>query len=508
MMKVTCVLVVSLLLAFSAFANPDVSVGSVDPLPPPTWGLDDITWSSAGNAMTPFGRAASGIIGEYCYFFGEQNSNLGQAYHIPSGTWSTATAPLMGNCNWCGVVANDQLYIIGRYDGGYGTEVQRFTPTAGGPTGTWDLMAPYPLSYCGVGAAWDGADHIYACGGDATAPSAYKYSISGNTWTAIANPPGPQRYNGGAFAGGKFYSIGGYNWATTNYAYDPGTDTWSTAADVPEPLYFATFSVTEGEGYVISAAGGGGYGSWPATTAAMYYDPATDTWTVDTPIPWSARGLNSTIYMGGNEVMVAGGYDGVFYTDGYRGIDWFSATTPVLLSAFNANVVEDGVLLTWSTASEIDCYEWTVQRNGVDVATLPGHGTTIEPQSYSYLDEVGAGNYTYRLKETDIGGAVTYFDEITVTVGAVVVTEYSLSNNYPNPFNPSTNIAFALPEAGIVNLSVYSLNGSLITTLADGQRDAGVYEVTFDATGLTSGIYFCKLTAGDYSSMQKMVLLR
>jgi hypothetical protein len=183
-------------------------------------------------------------------------------------------------------------------------------------------------------------------------------------------------------------------------------------------------------------------------------------------------------------------------------------STPVELSAFNANVVEDGVMLTWSTASELNCYEWTVQRNGVDVATLPGNGTTVEPQNYSYLDEVGAGDYTYRLKETDLGGAVTYSDEITVTVGAVFVTEYSLSGNYPNPFNPTTNIAFALPEAGMVNLSVYSVNGSQVATLVDGNRDAGAYEVTFDATSLTSGIYFYKLTVGDYSSMHKMVLMK
>jgi hypothetical protein len=502
---------VSLLLTFSAFAGPeDEGSGYVDPILS-NWQTDVVTWTEVGSAQIPFYRTANDIIGNYWYNFGEQNSNVGQALNLTTEAWETATAPLLGNCNWCGVAANDLFYIVGRYDGSYGNEVQRFTPTGGGPTGTWEFMANYPLSMCGIAADWDGGDYIYAAGGGGSSgpvTNAYKYDIAANTWTPIASMPAAMKYHGGAFVAGEFHVVGGYQTATAHYAYDPGTDTWSTKASVPVEIFFCTFSITKYDDLLLSVGGGGGYGSWPATDAVQIYDPATDAWTQETPLPGPAVGLNSGCYWQDGIAFKGGGYDGMGYTTAYKGEGFEIPTTPVELSAFNANVVEDGVLLTWSTASELDCYEWTVQRNGVDVATLPGHGTTIEPQSYSYLDEVGAGNYTYRLKETDIGGAVTYSDEITVTVGAVVVTEYSLSGNYPNPFNPTTNIAFALPEAGMVNLSVYSLNGSLIATLVDGSRDAGVYEVTYDATGLTSGIYFFKLTAGDYSSMQKMVLLR
>ncbi|TKJ41569.1 hypothetical protein CEE37_03110 [candidate division LCP-89 bacterium B3_LCP] len=185
-----------------------------------------------------------------------------------------------------------------------------------------------------------------------------------------------------------------------------------------------------------------------------------------------------------------------------------SPSWPVELSAFNANVVKDGVMLTWTTQTETDCYEWTVLRNGEAVATQPGNGTTVEVHNYSYLDVIGSGTYTYQLMETDISGAVTYSDELTVTVGSVFVTEYSLSANYPNPFNPTTNISFALPNDGVVSLSVYDISGSLVATLVDGFRSAGSYEATFDATGLTSGVYFYQLTADDYSSMHKMVLMK
>jgi hypothetical protein len=180
--------------------------------------------------------------------------------------------------------------------------------------------------------------------------------------------------------------------------------------------------------------------------------------------------------------------------------------TPVVLTAFNANVVDNGVLLTWNTASEIECHSWTVERNGVEVATLPGAGTTEEPQSYSYLDEVGNGTYTYQLKQTDVSGASSYSDEITVTVA--VANVYDLAQNFPNPFNPSTSISYSLANGDFVNLTVYDVTGSEVATLVNGYRDAGSYDVSFDAAGLTSGIYFYKLTAGDFTSIHKMVLMK
>lgn len=188
-----------------------------------------------------------------------------------------------------------------------------------------------------------------------------------------------------------------------------------------------------------------------------------------------------------------------------------SAATPVVLTAFNADVREDGVLLTWNTASELDCYGWVVQRDGIDVSeVIPGYGTTEEPHDYSFMDQsVEFGEtYSYRLKQIDLGGAVTYFNPITVTVSAAEVIAYELLQNRPNPFNPLTTIGFALPEAERVNLSVYNLSGGLVATLVDGYREAGAHDITFDAAGLSSGVYFYKLTAGDYSSMHKMVLMK
>jgi len=91
-------------------------------------------------------------------------------------------------------------------------------------------------------------------------------------------------------------------------------------------------------------------------------------------------------------------------------------------------------------------------------------------------------------------------------VGLPTVT--SLAQNYPNPFNANTNISFDLAEAGNVSLNVYDITGRLVTTLVDGQMDAGEHVVVWDASSVSSGVYFYKLTAGDYSATKSMNLLK
>jgi M6 family metalloprotease-like protein/uncharacterized delta-60 repeat protein len=88
------------------------------------------------------------------------------------------------------------------------------------------------------------------------------------------------------------------------------------------------------------------------------------------------------------------------------------------------------------------------------------------------------------------------------------VQEYRLNACYPNPFNASTIISYKLQAASFVNLKVYDIAGRLVTTLVNGWRDAGTHELTFSGAKLTSGMYFCRMQAGNYSSVQKIVLLK
>jgi hypothetical protein len=90
---------------------------------------------------------------------------------------------------------------------------------------------------------------------------------------------------------------------------------------------------------------------------------------------------------------------------------------------------------------------------------------------------------------------------------------FSLAQNAPNPFNPRTTLRFSIPEAGVVNLSVYDVNGRLVRTLVSGDRTAGMHEVVWDARddagrAVACGVYVYRLTAGADVAVQRMVLVR
>ena len=103
--------------------------------------------------------------------------------------------------------------------------------------------------------------------------------------------------------------------------------------------------------------------------------------------------------------------------------------------------------------------------------------------------------------------------ELTYPVSSVEeevpqLTEFRLLQNYPNPFNPSTTISYNLTEGGKVLLEVYSIMGEKIGTLINEEQSAGIHSFSFDATGLASGIYFYKLTSGNFTQIKKMTLIR
>lgn len=89
-----------------------------------------------------------------------------------------------------------------------------------------------------------------------------------------------------------------------------------------------------------------------------------------------------------------------------------------------------------------------------------------------------------------------------------IVTTYQLHHNYPNPFNPLTKIKFSVPNSDIVQVNVYDILGNEIKTLLNEFKQAGTYEVEFDASNLPSGVYFYRMISGSYSETKKMILLR
>ncbi|MEW6509859.1 MAG: T9SS type A sorting domain-containing protein [Bacteroidota bacterium] len=204
-----------------------------------------------------------------------------------------------------------------------------------------------------------------------------------------------------------------------------------------------------------------------------------------------------------------------------------TAALPIQLGSFQGAVVGTSadVRLTWTTVSEINNYGFYVQRSasaGGPFVTLPssfvpGNGTTLSPQQYSWTDRsVAAGTHYYRLQQVDLDGSTSFSEAVKVIVATATGVEeqarperFALAQNYPNPFNPATTIRFSVATTGHATLVVYNILGNELATLFAGTAQAGrEYTVTFNGDGLANGAYFCRLTSGEKTELRKMILLK
>ncbi len=185
---------------------------------------------------------------------------------------------------------------------------------------------------------------------------------------------------------------------------------------------------------------------------------------------------------------------------------------PVELTSFTANAAKDGVELKWSTATETNNQGFQVEKLNAagtfeQIGYVAGFGTTTEPKAYSFTDsKLDAGTYTYRLKQIDFDGSFEYSDDVEVEVS--IPAEYALAQNYPNPFNPSTTIKYSLAEDGFVKLAVYNMLGEEIAAIVNTTQKAGRYEVNFNASKLSSGVYVYRIEASKYTASKKLMLLK
>ena len=185
---------------------------------------------------------------------------------------------------------------------------------------------------------------------------------------------------------------------------------------------------------------------------------------------------------------------------------------PVELTSFTAAANKDNVVLNWNTKTEVNNRGFEVERKSADghfttIGFVNGNGTSTEQHNYSFTDsKLAQGNYSYRLKQLDFNGNYEYSSVVETEV--TTPANYSLSQNYPNPFNPSTVISFNVPTSGNVKLAVYNILGQEVSTIVNGYKEAGTYNVSFNAKNLNSGVYFYKLEAGSFSQTMKMMLTK
>ncbi|CAN5578171.1 hypothetical protein BH10BAC5_BH10BAC5_20160 [soil metagenome] len=195
------------------------------------------------------------------------------------------------------------------------------------------------------------------------------------------------------------------------------------------------------------------------------------------------------------------------------------AVLPVELASFTSAINKNSVLLKWSTVSEENNSGFDIERkfesdlNWKKINFVSGHGSSNFQNNYSFVENnLATGKYNYRLKQIDYNGNFKYYDlgaEVTIGIPDI----FMLSQNYPNPFNPSTKIGFQLPEDSKVMIRIYDISGKETAVVINEQRSAGYYSHDFNASSLSSGIYFYVMNAesisgNKFTAVKKMLLVK
>lgn len=196
---------------------------------------------------------------------------------------------------------------------------------------------------------------------------------------------------------------------------------------------------------------------------------------------------------------------------------------PVELVSFTVDAVGSNVVLNWQTVSELNNHGFEIERASLQSSgTVPvqetlwkfigfveGKGTTLTINNYSFNDRnVAPGRFIYRLKQVDLDGTFSYSKEIEINIAP---ENFSLEQNFPNPFNPSTTINFQLPQDANVTLVIYDILGRERAILINNEiHKAGFHYYTFSIDGmeLQTGIYFYKLSASKYTAIKKLVVVK
>ncbi len=285
-----------------------------------------------------------------------------------------------------------------------------------------------------------------------------------------------------------------------------------------------------------TASGDDGDGNGAATSYTLYYSttPVGDdipAWistaqtATDLPAP-GAPGASETYTVEGLNAQDTY-YFVLTTTDDFGNVSDFSnvasgVAVPVELAAFQAQVSNNEVNLTWQTASETNNAGFAVERkldaNGaewIEVGFIDGRGTTAQAQAYQFSDVVNEpGVYLYRLRQIDFDGAFEYSGELRVSVA--VPTELQLAQNYPNPFKQGTGstIRYSLPDRRNLSVALRIVNvlGQQIGALVNEEQQAGYYQITWNGrlengSRVPPGIYFLVLETIDARTVRKLSIL-
>ena len=324
----------------------------------------------------------------------------------------------------------------------------------------------------------------------------YRTTNGGTNWIQAS------MNSGGAWIGRMFFINQTTGWGfgsigkivkTTNSG-----ETWSAQTSNTSNYVEALYFINPNEGWA-----GGGYGG--ANGFIRHTTDGGTTWQTQTPV--SSSHVSDIFFLdnlkgwvicyggsmqrttdGGNTWSAAGSVTNYFaqrivMIDSVKG--WMCAYN-------SATGGSDGKGFIYKTTNSGD--SWVQEWEG---SIIKSDLFDLKPQGTAALWSVGNHN-TILKYELPIG----------IIQSSNIAKEYLLQQNYPNPFNPVTNIKFDIPESRYSVLKIFNVVGEEVASLINGRLNAGSYEVTFDGSNLPSGVYFYRLTAGEFSEEKKMVLIK
>jgi hypothetical protein len=295
--------------------------------------------------------------------------------------------------------------------------------------------------------------------------------------------------------------------APENWRFQTNEGKLSTQGDLDDPGFFPSFiNVSSAYIYIIFSTDGSG------NSGKNEIDVITISGIKVQPVnPEEIPSFGHILRTGGDaEIKGARVRDDINYGD--LSLD-VNNPLPVELSSFTVLVRNNSVYLEWGTETETDNYGFDVERsvdeiNWKKVSFIRGHGNSNSPKVYNFTDNPGTGGkYFFRLKQIDNNGAFEYSKIIEAYID--IPSVFELSQNYPNPFNPETKIKFVFNNKIHAELKVFDITGSEAANLFTGITEPDkIYEVTFDGSEFSSGIYYYRLTGAGNTEVKKMILLK
>jgi len=181
-----------------------------------------------------------------------------------------------------------------------------------------------------------------------------------------------------------------------------------------------------------------------------------------------------------------------------------------IINDYSGNIVVTGYTNAFGT--NYDYYTFSYNTSGVQLWEIRYNGPTGNNDIVKKVkaDPLGGIYVTGRSEGIEWDYATVKYANVTSVepVSNELPSQYRLSQNYPNPFNPATNINFSLPVNSYVSLEIFDINGMVVSELVNELLNAGDYDISFDASSLSSGLYFCRLSAGSFTDTKKMILIK